>query len=146
MTRSLHPTRLDWTAIRASQLTTKRRYALFRGDTYTDEGVIVDGDGNPIELGPPDDPYFSFLSQIRDGRAQDGGRLLCTLTVEVVSADGADGLVRWSAAGADTRTIDVTRGFWDLQVTNLSHPDFEVDWVATAFEASVLFAGHVSDG
>jgi hypothetical protein len=144
--QTLLPTKVDHVLSNRRLVTASRRLACWRGSTFEDEGQILDGNGDPVQLSDAEDepsPWWEFLAQVRDAPKQQGGQVLATFSVEVL--DGVAGTVRYRLVAGDTGSIDVEQAFWDLDMTNVSNPNYDVGFVATPFQGAFHFLGHYSN-
>lgn len=144
--QTLLPTTVDHVLDNRLLVTSSRRLACWRGSTFEDEGQIVDANGDPIQLSAVDDesaPWWTFLAQVRDQPKQQGGQVLATFAVSVL--DGVAGTVRYRLVAGDTESIDQDQAYWDLDMTNVSNPNYDVGFVATPFQGAFHFLGHYSD-
>ena len=95
---------------------------------------VLDENGDPFDLGPTATPRWQINAQLRSS-FYDNDSATAQLTFTCAVEDGPTGLVHVTATPTQTAAITATSGRWDVELVNLTDPDFVVGY------AQILFAG-----
>lgn len=124
--------RVDLTAKNAEQVSATKRPWIPRGRSWKDRIFVTDEEGNAYNLGPTDDPNWTFAAQLRDRPKRLGGKIIASMTVTPI--DGPTGELEVVLTPSSTASSRFIRGYWDFEMTNISDIDFNPGWeVAPAY-------------
>lgn len=118
-------------------LTTTRRYAIHRGDTYEDDFQVTDTNEDPVDL-----TGFVATMQIREGPAHEGWPVIGTGTV--VLTVPLTGVGEYDISSATTGALVPDRVFAEIQIANDTNPFYSATYKATVFELDYLVRGQVT--
>lgn len=99
--------------------------AVVQDATYSLSVQVLDENADPFDLGPTNDPDWEVNASLRDAvYDEDGGT--ADLTFTCVVTDGPTGMVTMAATPTQTAALVATEGRWDMDLTNLSDPAYDV--------------------
>lgn len=116
---------------------------MYRGDTREYTAQVLDQNADPFDLGPTNNPKWTFVAECRNDTRVNGGSVLFSFTVVV--EDGPTGLIRIKVDPDDTGTISDDTGYWDVQIVNESDTNFDTGFTQTIWRGAVAFIGDVAE-
>lgn len=135
---SIAPKEFPLTVTRHHRASSRAGYAIYRGDSYYAQGRILDGDGNPLNLGPTGAPLWTPRAQLRLDRA-DFSPIAASFTAAIVDGPLSD--VSWSLTPASSILLTADRYYWDFQIENLADPRAPVGFIQTIWFGPALAFG-----
>lgn len=142
---TLLPRRVDLVVTPGGLITPRRRAAIWCGATYEDEDQILDANGDPVRLGlDANTPWWDFRAKVYTDRVQAGGIELCSFDLSILDYL-AGTLRRLLVPSATAEILQDDLAWWELDLTNTDHPDYDPGFTATPRFGSVLFLGQYAE-
>ncbi len=120
----LIPAEFNLTATSEDDVDENAGMALFQGQSYVLSCQVLDADGDPFDLGPTNDPDWTFAASLRGDFKDWDSSVDAAFTISVT--DGPNGFIELTLAPTLTAALSADEGRWDLFITNVSNADYDV--------------------
>lgn len=121
----------------STPVTTTRRYAIHRGDTYEDDFQVTDTNEDPVDL-----TGFAATMQIREGPEHEGWPVIGTATVVITAP--LTGVGEYDISSATTGALLPEEVFAELQIANETNPLYSATFKQTIFTFRYVVTGQVT--